>query len=500
MEENLNISYIKNMPQHNFNTTINVAIDSNANIKNILDITTYLFDQRVECGSGKAIISGKIGIKVLYIDTDNMTNTLVDSTNFSETYLDNSITSSTNLNILNSTVLNSILSSDNNLKVNCEVRINPVAYLNIALKSNIKEQENLITKKCELSTSTISQFINTNFEHTINLETKNNITKILCHNSYFAPEKVVANDGFAVVEGVLHSHVVYESNSNENNSLLELFEKTKIKLDVETNGLSKDNTLDLTFAVDKSFDNITTETDEDNNVIVLKNKIQMCGVALKNITINVIDDAFSTTNEIEVNTSQREFTKNCEPLNLSEIVTNEMSLSNDEPAIDEVVANLNITPEITNTYIKDNKLFVEGLISSNLIYVDENKEIKNKQLEIPFVINTKQQLESLGCVHHEIDIVDTKVKVKRGTIIEVEYSLFMNLCIYENKTQSMVDNFTISKALDFSKYDFQIYLAKPKESLWDLCKRIKISPDEIHKHNKDLPLVMEGKEKIIIKR
>ena len=108
MEENVNISYIKNMPQHNFNTTINVAIDSNANIKNILDITTYLFDQRVECGSGKAIISGKIGIKVLYIDTDNMTNTLVDSTNFSETYLDNSITSSTNLNILNSTVLNSL--------------------------------------------------------------------------------------------------------------------------------------------------------------------------------------------------------------------------------------------------------------------------------------------------------------------------------------------------------------------------------------------------------
>ena len=82
----------------------------------------------------------------------------------------------------------------------------------------------------------------------------------------------------------------------------------------------------------------------------------------------------------------------------------------------------------------------------------------------------------------------------------MEYSLFANLSIYEKCEQEMVDNLTIGKQLDFSKYDFQIFIAKQNESIWDLCKRIKISPNDIYKYNKELPLVMQGGEKIVIKR
>ena len=96
--------------------------------------------------------------------------------------------------------------------------------------------------------------------------------------------------------------------------------------------------------------------------------------------------------------------------------------------------------------------------------------------------------------------MDSKTKVKRGTIVEVEHSLFITLAIYEKETHDIVDGFTIGKQLDFSKYDFQIFIAKPNESMWELCKRIKISPDEIHKYNKDLPMIMEGGERIVIKR
>ena len=177
-----------------------------------------------------------------------------------------------------------------------------------------------------------------------------------------------------------------------------------------------------------------------------------------------------------------------------------MSLTGEEPAIDEVVANLNQNAEVTNSYIKDNSIYIEGVVGSNLTYIDENKELKNKQLENPFVINTKIQSTNLGCVHTQVSILDYKIKVKRGTNIEVEYTLFVNLEVYEKETHEMVDSFKIGKKLDFSKYDFQIYVAKPNESMWNLCKRIKISPEELNKYNKDLPLIMEGGEKVIIKR
>ena len=64
----------------------------------------------------------------------------------------------------------------------------------------------------------------------------------------------------------------------------------------------------------------------------------------------------------------------------------------------------------------------------------------------------------------------------------------------------MVNNLSIGKALDFSMYDYQIFIAKPDETIWDLSKRIKITPDQLTSYNKNLPPIMTGGEKVIIKR
>ena len=92
MEETVSkVTYAKNLNKQNFSASISIPIDTNVNIKTILQIDSYLFDEKVECGNGKAIMSGKIGVKVLYVDKDNITNTITDSLTFSETILDNSI-------------------------------------------------------------------------------------------------------------------------------------------------------------------------------------------------------------------------------------------------------------------------------------------------------------------------------------------------------------------------------------------------------------------------
>ena len=238
----------------------------------------------------------------------------------------------------------------------------------------------------------------------------------------------------------------------------------------------------------------------NNTIISIKNKIDVNGVVLKTITLDLIDDVFSTDNEIETTLVKRECFKNCNRHSVTEIILNEQTLNSDEPAIDEIISNLNQNAEITNYYIKDEMLYFEGVVSSNLTYIDENKELKHKQLEMPFIINGKQQTATLGSVHAEIHIVDCRIKAKRGTILEVEYTLFIDLKIHDKDSFEMINNFSLGKVLDFSKYDYQIFIAKQGETMWDLCKRIKISPDDILNQNKNLPLVMDGGEKIVIKR
>ncbi|MBE5741142.1 MAG: DUF3794 domain-containing protein [Clostridiales bacterium] len=499
-ENNVKIAYAKNLNKLNFNSTISMTIDSNVNIKSILDISSYLFDQRVECGSGKAIVTGKLGLKVLYIDTDNITNTLSDSQSFSETILDNSITSDCYINIANTSIANHILSSDGTLKINCDINIAPILYLNLSIHNNLTAFESMMVKKSELNTNTISNLVDTSFEYTTNIETKDRIAKILYHNAYFSPEKTTANEEYAIVEGKIYSSLIYEATEGEETVIRQHIDTHTVKSDVNIAHLPSDCTLDLSFSLDRSREDISTEMEDDTSIITIKHNIKATGVALKEITIDVVDDAYSTENEVELALSNREYTKRILKDTLSEVVSNEITLSDNETAIDDILANLDISPEITNSYIKDETLYIEGIISSNLAYIDENKEYKHKQIESPFIINTKINMSTLHSLHNTITVTDCKTKAKRGTIVELEYSLFISLAIYEKESKEMVDNFTLGKPYDFGAYDYQIFLAKPNETIWELCKRIKISTDDIYQYNKNLPLIMEGGEKVVIKR
>ena len=500
MEENIKIAHTKTLNKQNFNTTLSVPINSETKIKTVLDVNTYLFDLKIECGNGKAIIGGKIGMKVLYLDSDNMTGTMSDTANFSETYLDASITNDTFLNLTNQTIVNNVLSIEDILKINCEVNFTPVAYVNFPTASPLQLQDSIIVQKNEFSTYSINSFVNTFFENTTNLETKDEISKILCCNSYFSQDNITANDGYFTVEGKLITKLLYETSNGDTRVIKEIKEISNLKCDVEVNDLKKEHSLDLAFGVNKCYEEIQTELEENSSIITIKNRISVTGAILKPVTIEVVNDLFSVDNEIETSMSKREHTKNMQKLSVSEIVLNETSLSSEESAIDEVVANININQEIINTYVKDNIVYIEGLIYSNLIYIDENKEIKNKQVEVPFIVNTKIEAETLGCVHSEISVVDSKIKIKRGTIIELEYSIFSTTVLFEKEECEMINNFSIGKQLDFSKYDFQIFVAKQNETIWELSKRIKISPNDLQKYNKELPLVMNGGEKVVIKR
>ncbi len=493
------ITYAKNLAKQNFSSTINLSIDSNVNIKTILDVESFVYDEKVECGNGKAILTGKLGVKVLYIDTDNITNTIADSTSFSETIVDDALTADCHLNVADISLNNTVLSSDGNLKINVDICIYPMLYINVSLNTK-NNFENMIVKKSEIDTSTISCVVDSSFEYTINLETKDAISKILSYNAHFCPSAVTAFDDYAVVEGKMFARLVYETSKDETNEIKEFSDTFNVKTELPIQGLTKDSVLDLSFHLNKNKDTLSTEMEDGNSVVSVTNTICVYGVAVKSISIDVIDDMYSTDNEVDLTLTQREFNTQVRCERVQETIAGEMNLADSEPAIDEILCNLNLSPEITNTYVKDGTLFVEGILSSHLTYLDENKTCQHKQTELPFVIDTKIELSSLDCNHISISILDSKVKARRGTIIELEYTLNINLAIYEKTSREMIDNISIGKAVDFSEYDYQIYLARPNESMWELCKRIKVTLDDLLRLNKNLPSTLEGGEKIIIKR
>ena len=502
MENNeaIRLSFAKNLDKFNFNTLISVPIDTNVNIKTILNLDSKIVDKKVDCSSGKATLSGKIELNVLYVDTDNMTNTITETQSFSETILDTALTADSYVSVANTKVVNSVVSNVGTLKINCDVSVDPVLYLNLSMPNKVSNFENMVVKKSLVQACTISDVVNTKFEYSVNLETKDPINKLLCYNSQFAPTKTTAFDDYAVVEGKLYCTLLYETSSNETSVVKTICQTENIKTELPLTNLNHENMLDLGFETSAGVDNIQTETEDDTNVMTVTHTISVSGVVCKTVAIDVVDDLYSTDNETTPTFATREYNKITDCEHYDGKISGEVTINENETAIDEVVANLNIVPEITNTYIKDECIYIEGIISSQIIYLDENRELKAKQTELPFVANTKIKRDRIDCKHVEISVTDCKAKAKRGTIIELDYSIFVSICCYEKGSFNMVDNLTVGKALDFSMYDYQIFIAKPEETNWDLCKRIKIAPDQLSTYNPNLQPVMTGGERIIIKR
>ena len=497
--EGVKVGFAKNLAKQNFNLTMSLPIDNNANIKTILDVSGYVFDQQAECANGKVVVSGKLGVKVLYIDTDNITNTIADSQPFSQTILDAAITQACFCNCADFSVVCSVLSFEGNLKINSNLSFSPTIYLNLGLPAN-SGFENMIVKKKEISTNQIGGVVGSSWDYTTNFETKNNISKVLCYNCHFTPSSVQACDGYAIVEGKLFSCLIFETTSGEECEIKQLCDTFNLKSEVKIDGLDKDCRLDLSFAIDQSKNNLSTEIEDNNSVVTITHTIKVAGVILKPVSLDLVDDVYSLDNEIELLKTERDIFCNFVCQNVADNVFGEIALADSEPAIDNIISNLDIQPEITNSYVKDGCVWVEGVISSQLVYVDENKVSCNKPIELPFVINTKIEAESVDCLHSQIFVCDCKVKAKRGTIIELDYSLNISINLYAKQTCQIIDNLKIGKPLNFNMYDYQIFLAKPNETMWELCKRIKISPDEILKYNSNLPPIMEGGEKVVIKR
>ncbi len=497
--EGVKVGYAKNLPKQNFNLTMSLPIDNNVNIKTILDVSAYVFDQQADCSNGKVVVNGKLGVKVLYIDVDNITNTVADSMSFSQTVLDTAVTQTCFCNCADFSVVSNVLSFEGNLKINCNLSFSPTIYLNLAMQTN-SNFENMIVKKKEISTNLISGVVASGLEYTTNFETKDNISKILCYNCHFNPTNVQAFDGYAVVEGKLFSSLVYETSSGEETEIKQLTDTFNLKSEVKIDGLDKECGLDISFAIDQAKNNLSTEIEDNNSVITVTHAIKVAGVMLKPVSLDLVDDVYSVDNEIETAKTEREIFSNLVCQTIADNVFGEITLADSEPAIDNIICNLDIQPEITNSYVKDGNVWVEGVISSQIVYIDENKACCNKQTELPFVINTKIEAESIDCLHSQIYVCDCKIKAKRGTIIELDYSLNISINLYVKQTCQIIDNLKLGKPINFGMYDYQIFLAKPNETMWELCKRIKISPDDILKFNSNLPPVMEGGEKVIIKR
>ena len=266
-QRNQNYVNTTNLPTLNFKTQTNLNIDSNAHIKQVLNIEACLIDYTIEPMQHKALIKGNIGIKAIYIDTDNMFNTLADTISFSETINSDTLDSDCQINIIGSQFLSEFDNDEKTLRIEIDGAIDCFCNSNMNINIFNPASNGLISKKSMLSACSCLQKINksVNFDFRFRLDDK--VNKILSYDSKAIIEDCKCYDGYVLINGQIINNISYEIEGDIN--VIKIYNNsTPFKCEVEASNCDNNCMADMYAYINLNTTQITT----DINVTIFINE------------------------------------------------------------------------------------------------------------------------------------------------------------------------------------------------------------------------------------
>ena len=495
----IKIANTANLPTLNLKSQLNMNIDSNSPIKQVVNIEACLIESQTESMTGKAIIKGVIGVKVIYVDYDNMFNTLSDSINFTETLNSDKLTNDCQIVITNSQFVTEFYNDEKYLKINLEGNVECFCNLNSDLNCFNNFSNNLVTSKTNLPAWSCAQKVDKSSTYNFGFKLDSKISKVLSCESKLTLDESKCYEGYIVISGQIVNNIICEIDG-EPNSIKLYSNSTPFKCEVEANACDNDCVADLNSYVNMNSTQISTEIEENCTKFDFEYNIATCGYIYKNINLDVVQDAYSLESAVELITGTYDICERVPYIKTSENVDLEVSLA-DEINIDEILGMINTSASVTQYVIKDNSVLIEGVINGNLLYFDENRDIKYLTTQLPYSISIKQDITNDVCgARLNVVPIACKCKIKRGNTLMVDYEVCISGNIYTKKSVSLIEDIKFGEMFNYNDIAFQIYLARAGESSWELCKRLHITNDQLCEYNKETPTTYAGGEKIIIYR
>lgn len=488
-----------NLPTLNIKSQLSMNIDSNSPIKQVINIETCLIEAKTESMNGKAIIKGVIGVKVIYIDYDNMFNTISDTINFTETLNSDKLTTDCQIAITNSQFVTDFNNDEKLLKLNLDGNIECFCNLNNGLNCLNDFNNSLITKKTILPAWSCVQKIDKSSTYNFEFKVDGKINKMLSCESKLILDDNKCYDGYVVISGQIINSVICEIDGEPN--CLKLYSNsTPFKCELEANSCDAECVSDLTSYINMNNTQISTEIEDNYTKFDFEYSIITNGYIYKTVNVDIIQDAYSLDSELELISGTYNICERAHYIKTSENVDSEISLAEDIN-IDEILGMVNTSSSITQYVINDNNVLIEGVINGNLLYLDENRDVKNLFTQLPYSISIKQDISNEIC-GARLNVVPTacKCKIKRGNILTIDYEICVSGTIYTQNSITLIENIKYGKPFNYSDIAFQIYLARTGESSWELCKRLHITNEQLCESNKETPTTYAGGEKIIVYR
>ncbi len=334
--------------------------------------------------------------------------------------------------------------------------------------------ETLVERKKEIEYDTMLCFNNTNFNITDEVEVGGSGANLLaCYTSVFVG-KVTPNGNYANIEFEVVRDIIYR----EDDVVKRLQKRSDCSQEVALLNCTDDTILSAKVYLSGESYNVNYNDDNTKAIAVFDTNISVSLWGFEKTKFVALEDVYSTAKELEIKHSAFSINSHMGEIFASDTVNENVDMS-DKKRIDEIILMGSNAVNIEESKMQDEILYVKGVINQKIIAKNyDNDDIFMTEVEVPF--NSSFRTNSEWCGNDNCPLVNAKCtgfKNKAGREINLSFELGVMCDISCSNIENYISSCEELQDKHSSGHSIVIYMPKENEAVYDIAKKLNVSPE-----------------------
>ncbi len=473
-------------------------IDANAEIDKILSVCHNAQVDNAEILNGVANFGGVIDVCILYSTADGEVGTINSSCPYSSKFEDGSIQVGDKLGIKVEVVdchIDSVAGTS--VKLSCTCEQSGILICMRDVQNVTGGGDSVCTREDELMVNTFVGEAKETFVVDNEVSIKEDVRKVLFSDSQVSVKSVENGVNFVSVGGEVVTRILYLT---ENDRFESVYTTESFKEEVELEGVTREGVSEVDACIRRNAVKCEVETLEKGVMIKLSIPVEVNVRAYEERTECVVRDVYSTEKELQISTESFDMTKPLSYDTFEAKIDGSLSLDENHPRVDKLmfVGATNLC--VTNAFIKNGEINVEGITKTNVIYLnDETNSLHSVLIEVPFVVSERA---NVPCENAEVEVsavlYDVDVVVKKGRDFYFDAKLKIKASYDCDQVGAVISSIAEEGDLEEKDCAIEVVFAKAGQSAWDIAKSLKVRETLITLQNPEVVFPLDKDENVIV--
>lgn len=445
-----------------------------------------------EVFTGEARYSGKAYFRVLVLDSDGICRSLDYVAEFSDKLTGEDITSQTKPTLV-CCVLDTdiVVATEHEIKLACVAEVKLIACRAQSLRCLTAGGDGIYTHDDRLDYARQSA---AGCESSLHSDTVSiNADEILfCEPRCCILRRTVSADVVSV-EGI----VINDITARSGDTVVSVSHETPFNASFAAPGAHGGDILTCSAQIESCKAELVTG---ENATVALDYNIEVCYQTFTEDVCNPVTDAFSVTNELNINGKSVTVSAPMCDETFFERVEGKIRLDDNMPVADRILSVCGSRLSVTNAIAGDGKLTVEGVAACNVVYSAEDGVKSSAAVELPFSITVSAPLKSGDSVMASGIVTAVTVKLRRDGELELKADIAVEYRASRAETKYVIDELTVGEERSIPTGAVAIHIARKGETLWEAAKALGTTPENVLLQNPGISLPLSGGERVITYR